>query len=468
MRVHTKSMHLFVSMRVLNDTEFKMKEMVQIPASLLTFLLILFSIHLSAQDFESLNRKVELYLEAEEYAMAVPVLSEIIGRQPGNIHAWKKRAWCFEMTGQYEKSLRDYLKVTELNPNDPSAVFSTGILYDKTGNHDAAIRYFKKYLVLLPDDAAGPTRLSLSFTAQGLYPDSALFYGKMAYGIDPDNIQGLYALAAASHFAGNYKSSSEAVQKAVALGADDRNLFILEGLNQFFQDRYHTSLVFFKKAWELQNLDQEASKYYAALLLINNSDTVEMIRSSNGMVFLSPEKAIMKAKSGSFASVYRKFRDNPMECGLGDFLTLYHTCPLIPGKNPSDTLIALYHAGMHTRFVQESETYLTDHPAEFPLYRMLAEIYFNKKDPDHAFTNLFKYQGFMDAIRTSGNGHSPSEAFEVNDFNHADEMIHSMGLDILDRKLIFQEGRYFDLIQCDTGAGKEDIWFLLKKISADK
>lgn len=442
--------------------------MIQIPVRLLTFLLILFSIQLSAQDFESLNRKVELYLEAEEYAMAVPVLSEIIGRQPANIHAWKKRAWCYEMTGQYEKSLRDYLKVTELNPNDHSAVFSTGILYDKTGNHDGAIRYFKKYLVLLPSDAAGPTRLSLSFTAQGLYPDSALYYGMMAYGIDPANIRGLYALAAASHFAGNYKSSSEAVEKAVALGADDRNLFVLEGLNQFFQDRYQASLAFFKKAMELQNPDQEISKYYAALLLINNSDTTEMIRSSNGMVFLSPEKAIMKAKSGSFASVYRKFRDNHKECGLEDFLTLYHTSPLIPGKNPSDTIIALYHAGMHTRFVQESETYLTDHPAEFPLYRMLAEVYFNKKDAEHAFTNLFKYQGFVDAIRASGNGHSPSEAFEVNDFSHADELIHSMGLNISNRKLIFQTGRYFDLVQCGTGEAKEDIWFILNIKSSEQ
>jgi tetratricopeptide (TPR) repeat protein len=419
---------------------------------------------LSAQSFESLNKKASLYLESEEFAMAIPVITEIIHLQPDNAVAYKTRGLCYLRTGKPEKAIQDYLKAYEKDVSDTSLLLLIGNLFERVNNTVSAGVYYREYLKQRPTDPSGAYHLSLLLTAGGEYPDSAVHYARMACTHGPGDPANWYALGMAYFAAGDYPASITSAEKGLALSTDYYLLHKLLGLNYYFLGEWRSSLQSFAAAYAASNGDPKIAAYKANLLLICNTDPSYMVWEPGHFNLLLPAELPEEKKSKPYIDQLERFNHHLTELGTEDFFLLYLSYANEDLYKPTslvrDSLLELYEEKYYEAFRKGAEVHLLSDPTDFPLYKALAEVYFASGDNEEGFTSLFKYYGFLSAIKASGNGTSPESAFIVTTTGHEREVSESLGYTLISQSLQLIDGVYFDRVEISHSGGEKGVlWF---------
>ncbi|TWT43902.1 tetratricopeptide repeat protein [Phycisphaerae bacterium RAS1] len=85
-------------------------------------------------------------------ALALSPLDTAAARFPRSAEVWQSRADALRKLGQLERAAADYARAAELDPRDPAPLFSQAATYEAQGNHDAAVRTFRRLL-----ERHGPT-----------------------------------------------------------------------------------------------------------------------------------------------------------------------------------------------------------------------------------------------------------------------------------------------------------------------
>lgn len=97
-----------------------------------------------------LLRRSQLAYERGDIKGAEAILSTLVENQPDFAEAWNRRAVLHYIQGQYDQSLADCRKVTELNPIHFGAWHGMGLCYAALGRHREAIQAFQKALEIQP------------------------------------------------------------------------------------------------------------------------------------------------------------------------------------------------------------------------------------------------------------------------------------------------------------------------------
>lgn len=85
-----------------------------------------------------------LHEQAEEQYDAVVDLA------PDFAEGWNRRATLRFMRGNYEGSIEDIIKVLELEPRHFGALSGLGMIYDRMGEQEAALKAFEEALLINP------------------------------------------------------------------------------------------------------------------------------------------------------------------------------------------------------------------------------------------------------------------------------------------------------------------------------
>ncbi len=81
---------------------------------------------------------------------AIRLLDTAIELKPDFAEAWNKRATAFYLDGQFEKSLADIEKVLDLEPRHFGALSGRGLIRREQGDDAAALKAFRRALVIHP------------------------------------------------------------------------------------------------------------------------------------------------------------------------------------------------------------------------------------------------------------------------------------------------------------------------------
>ena len=98
---------------------------------------------------------------------------------------WNKKAEKALKASKYEEAIRCYKKTITLDPNDMSAHYHLGRLYQREGKLDSALSAYKKAVAIAPEERGLYNLLGELYLAQGMI-NEALPEFKKALDIDAD------------------------------------------------------------------------------------------------------------------------------------------------------------------------------------------------------------------------------------------------------------------------------------------
>ncbi|OFY19928.1 MAG: hypothetical protein A2W98_10545 [Bacteroidetes bacterium GWF2_33_38] len=141
--------------------------------------MILFSIKLNAQDFESIKTafsKSYEYEKTAEYANAIEELKKVYDEQSYELNI--RIAWLSYMSGLFTESIAFYQKAIALMPYSIEA--RLGVVYPMSalGNWNQVITQYDKILELDPANATANYRLGMIYYGKAEYEKSLNYFQK--------------------------------------------------------------------------------------------------------------------------------------------------------------------------------------------------------------------------------------------------------------------------------------------------
>ena len=103
------------------------------------------------QLIEGLMGKAVVSYYTKEYEKALRFYEIIIDMNPSNSYAWYGKGVALDYLGQHEEALTAYEKTLELNPDDAGAWNNRGVALNNLGRHEEALAAYEKALELNPD-----------------------------------------------------------------------------------------------------------------------------------------------------------------------------------------------------------------------------------------------------------------------------------------------------------------------------
>lgn len=128
-------------------------------AILISLILNLHPIRAAAQDCDTIKEQIK---KQRNLLKKKELLNEALASCPKDAEVYYLCAYSEERLRKYESSMAYYLKATELDETYVKAYFGLGDIYMVLGNAEAAIRSFKKGLLLSPEDKRAQSSLELA------------------------------------------------------------------------------------------------------------------------------------------------------------------------------------------------------------------------------------------------------------------------------------------------------------------
>ncbi len=411
-----------------------------------------------SQDYKSLLKEAYHYYDSKEYKLAIPKFTECINVDSTEYGAFMLRGNCYLELGQNALAIYDYNSALKLKNFSSEILYNLGSAYENSNMVDSAIYFFHKYVNLEPGISEGFVRLSLLF--MDYYPewsDSAIFFASKAVQLEPEKPLNLNYLAMAYYASGKYKSALETAQRGLEI---DSGFFLLNqtaGICSFFLKDYASAIDYFNKANRANPKDMNILDYKMQSMILGNTSPEKVNYSSSGKILfrdISSEnlkelrnKVLDKGDEYRYSELIKKFRTAPLSMSLDDFFMLYVGFSLQPAYRPYSKPIPA--GARETDLAAQAgimEENLYNNPCDFPLYLELADIYLKMGKSEKYFENRFKYTGFAESVKASGDGISPSTAIIVNDISHEYYILLKLGLSAKASALVKVRRQYYDIL----------------------
>lgn len=423
-----------------------------------------------AQNTDSLFNRAVFYYENAEFTLACRAFTDLVKIDPADHRAFYYRANCYMETGQYELAKADYLVALRSGKTD-DLIYNLGNAYESLSLYDSARWYFHQYRNLQKDKPDGSLRLCMLFLEPGfLNTDSALHYASEVVEKNPENPFAYQTLALAYYAADQYNKALESALKGLEKDPFSFPLNRMSGICYFMIREYDSALEYFKKASELDPDDLTTTDYRIQTLLYKNTDPEKTGYNADGRIVFSGFTSLSLKKAEnmiernpgtlSYEVLLNTFHSDPLKMGIDDFFFLYLGHTLQKDYSPYErSYNGAYNTAELLKLAGDLEEALLKDPTDFPIYLNLADLYLDLGNRDKYFEYRFKYFGFLEAIRASGNGNSPEEAFIVNRISHEYEIMSDLGLRVISQSLVKEKKHYFDILVGSGGQNAENEVF---------
>jgi tetratricopeptide (TPR) repeat protein len=410
-----------------------------------------------SQDYDSIFNKAKYYYENNEYQVAIPWFSKCIEKNPLESKAYKYRGNCYMESGFQNKAIQDYLTALKIKKSS-DILYNLGNAYEKAENVDSAIFYFHRFIEMEPKVADGYIRLSVQFMYS--YPelgDSAIYYAEKAVKVEPDKAANLNYLAIAYYAKAKYKNALETALAGLRIDSSFSALYQTAGISSFFLADYSSAISYFEKAFSKNPSDFTSLDFKIQSILLKNTDSKKIhykegtrisFNEISSETFKKAEDAIVAKNSNyNYSKLTEKIKSTPLSMSLDEFLMLYIGYSMQndydPNKKPSSEKIVeddLFNE------LEILDKFISVNPTDFPKYLELADIYLELGNMNKYFENRYKYYGFAESIKASGDGLTVPTAYIVNDISHENRIMASLGYRIVSQSRVKQKNHYYDLL----------------------
>lgn len=441
---------------------------------LVFLLLVLFFFNISAQEKDSLLLKAWMYYEYEEPEMALSLVLQYLEKNKTDAEALKLAGNCYTETGNFERAFKFYYQALSVDSSYSDIYYNLGNVYDKLEMLDSAVFFFGKFIENQPSDINGYIRLAILQLDAGNYED-ALNNAELASLLEPDNSYALYILSMVYYAMGNYSETYRISNEAINKGLSGYLLYQSRGLSAFSLSEYKKAYLDFSEAVNLYPENTGLIDLKAQSMLIMNMDDESFLRDIEGNIkfreYTSSNLKKIKKEVKNRKSLYYynkllvRFREAPLQFGLADFFMLYIGISIKGQEIPSDFKIneakKFLEEHLYERAIEAANLELQVNPASFYNYLYLAIAAQALEDFDNYYSNIFKYYGFLDAIKASGNGETEKDAFIITDPDHKYDVFNSLGHKFENQKIISNKsGNYEVLIGTDSSGKPVNVYFI--------
>jgi len=431
-----------------------------------------------SQDADSLINKGRWLMEKGEYSAALPLLEHHLASFPNEPAVMELLGDCHVMTGNTAEAIDFYRKTLVYKPDLSRLYYKLGNAYYISDNTDSSVNYFRKYIRREPNSAEGHIRLALGFLN---YPvpekDSGLFYSKRALELEPHHSPAATVVAMSYFSKNDYNSARKTALEAFRSDTVDIQLLRTLGLSSFFLKDYENSHKYFTKA--VRNLpDNKLLRNYQALsVILRNTDPRKVYYTEDGRIKFNRinsgsirtiENEASEAKGAySYDQLLKKFRKDPSSLGLDQYFMLYFGYSGQPGYSPYTSVDEELNRYINTdlnRAAEIAEKLLNTYPTNFPLYSTLAGIYYQLGRYDKYSASILPYLGFLESVKSSGDGKSPASAMIVTYISHEYEIAFNMGYKISGQKIVSDRKQVIDMLSGKDSEGNDvTLYFNIEK-----
>ncbi len=167
--------------------------------------------------------------------------------------------------GDYDGALASLKPVLDKDPNDPNALYLTGIAYLKKKMYAEAVGPFTRVTELSPKFAAAYYQLGVCFQQQN-EPDKALDFYKKATELDPDNADSLYNAGLILFTHSRIDEALPLFEKGMALRPDDPVFVEMAGRCYINKADFPKAVEYLEKAKAAYAADPEKVKFLDDLI----------------------------------------------------------------------------------------------------------------------------------------------------------------------------------------------------------
>ncbi|MFC1563279.1 tetratricopeptide repeat protein [candidate division KSB1 bacterium] len=157
---------------------------------------------------EELKKKVQVYVELEQYREAIDVLEEILAGNPGDIESMKQIARLYGYIKEYDKSIEIINQLLERYPNDYDIIFGRAQIFSWKQEYLSAENDYKRIISESPGYIDAYIGLARIYLWQNDFDKSFIILEK-AQDVNPANQEVLLLKAQAYNNSGDYRKAKK-------------------------------------------------------------------------------------------------------------------------------------------------------------------------------------------------------------------------------------------------------------------
>ncbi|MDO8427120.1 MAG: tetratricopeptide repeat protein, partial [Deltaproteobacteria bacterium] len=159
----------------------------------------------------------------------VTLYEDAVKKSPFKERVRYNLAWAYQMKGDPDKALKEYLEDLRLDPKKEKAHYNIAVIYQTKGNGQEALKHFAEAIRLNPANAIAYYNMALIYQARG-DAKSAILSGLQAITIDPGYGDAHYNLAWAYSEQGDDTEAIAHFREVIRLNPDSADALYNLGL----------------------------------------------------------------------------------------------------------------------------------------------------------------------------------------------------------------------------------------------
>lgn len=223
------------------------------------------------------EQKARIMLEKGCYDESEKLINELIDKNPYSTQYWNTLASSQFFKNDIEGAIKSCEYSIAINPNNKTALLNKANGLYNLGNYSEALKYFKRYNELSPEDEGGYLLMGLCSLMLEDYENAIVNFAKVEKIISPDspNLVDVYKDWAWALLRMNRIDESMAVlDKAELMGCDHTDMLIFRGSLLIGTDRYIDAKDCFLKA--ARNSDYSADVFTKIAIAIYESGVLSI------------------------------------------------------------------------------------------------------------------------------------------------------------------------------------------------
>lgn len=191
-----------------------------------------------------------LYIEKEDYDLAIRECQSALRESPGLPEAYSLLGTAYQKTGKIELATREYKKILSMNGESSEVCFNLGIFYLERGLIDEAINEFQKALKENPNSAEAHSNLGLAYLRKGM-AGPAQKECETALKIDSKLVEALVTLGGAYVLKSKLKKAESVLLRSLSLDPDVAEALNNLGVVYLKRAHYDSAINEFAKALKI-------------------------------------------------------------------------------------------------------------------------------------------------------------------------------------------------------------------------
>ena len=200
-----------------------------------------------------------------------------------------------------------YHLILEINPNNPVALYSSGLIAHQKGEHYIAVELIQKAISNNPHIPKYYNTLGLIYEILEKYQEAITAYQK-AVSIKPDYAEAYHNMAIALQSQNQYALAVENCRKAVSIKPDYAEAYNTMGFSLEKQQKYDQAIEYYRKALQLKPDFAEAYNHLGVVLNIQENPA-EAIENYKQALISDPNYAEIHNNMGIALKAEGKFKE---------------------------------------------------------------------------------------------------------------------------------------------------------------